>query len=167
MLAFEVEDLAANHAFDGAGGFGDEADDADGAVGLCSELGENLVGKGLERVAGKDGGGFSEGDVAGGLAAAEVVVVERGEIVVDERVGVEHFDRCAQVCDAVGKSSGVRMDGVMVRAASMARTGRRRLPPAKTEWRMAPWIEAGTWVTGGRRRSRARSVRSTPSRRIS
>ena len=55
-----------------------------------------LEGEGLEGVAGEDGDGFAEDDVAGGLAAAEVVVVERGEVVVNEGVGMDHFEGCAE-----------------------------------------------------------------------
>ena len=49
--------------------------------------------------------GFAEDDVAGGLAAAEVVVVEGGEVVVDEGVGVDHLDGCAEIgCSSSGGS---------------------------------------------------------------
>ena len=71
-----------------------------GAVGSC---GDGLEGEGLEGVAGEDGDGFAEDDVAGGLAAAEVVVVEGGEVVVDEGVGVEHLEGCAEVGCAFGE----------------------------------------------------------------
>src|SRR5271157_4187694 len=54
----------------------------------------------LQRVAGKDGGGLAVGFVAGGTPAAQVVVVERGQVVVDERVGVQHLQRRAQLLDA-------------------------------------------------------------------
>ena len=54
-----------------------------------------------------------------------------------------------------------------MRAASMQSTGRRRLPPAKTLWRMARWIEEGVWFSAGMRRSSARSVSSAPQRRVS
>ena len=53
------------------------------AAGAC-RLGDGLKGQSLEGVAGEDGDGFAEDDVAGGLAAAEVVVVEGGQVVVDE-----------------------------------------------------------------------------------
>ena len=69
-------------------------------------LGDGLEGEGLEGIAGEDGGGFAEDDVGGGLTAAEVVVVEGGEVVVDEGVGVEHLERGAQVGDAFGIGSG-------------------------------------------------------------
>jgi hypothetical protein len=65
-----------------------------------------LEGEGLQGVAGQDGGRFAEEDVAGGLAAAEVVVVEGWEIVVDEGVGVEHFQCGTEVGDAFGVVGG-------------------------------------------------------------
>ena len=46
----------------------------------------------LERIAGEKGDGFAVDLVAGGDAAAQVVVVHAGEIVVDEGVGVEALD---------------------------------------------------------------------------
>ena len=45
---------------------------------VARELGDGLEGEGLQGVAGEDGDGFAEDLVAGGLAAAEVVVVEGG-----------------------------------------------------------------------------------------
>ena len=141
VFGFDVDDLAADHAFDGAGGLGDEAEDLDDGCGGNAEVGDDLVGEGLEGVAGEDGDGFSEDDVAGGLAAAEVVVVEGGEVVVDEGIGVEHLDGCAEVCCAFGWLS--RECGAIMRAASMQRMGRRRLPPAKVLWRMARWMDEG------------------------
>jgi hypothetical protein len=40
--------------------------------------------------------------VAGGLAAPEVIVVEGGEVVVDEGIGVEHLEGSAEVSYAFG-----------------------------------------------------------------
>ena len=105
VFAFEVEHLAADHAVDGADGIGDEADDLRGRVGRAVEAGQHFEGAGLQRVAGEDGDGFTEGDVAGGLAAAQVVVVERGQVVVDERVGVKHLDGRAETLDAFGQAA--------------------------------------------------------------
>jgi hypothetical protein len=116
LLAFrlDVDDLAADHAgrergFEvayaadaGADGCGDFAEDADGGVVLAGEVGDGVEGEGLEGVAGEDGDGFAEEDVAGGLAAAKVVVVEGGEVVVDEGVGVEHLEGGAEVGRAFG-----------------------------------------------------------------
>ncbi len=103
MLALDVEHLAADHAVDGADGVGDEADDLHGCGGRRVEAGEDFEGAGLQRIAGEDGDGFAESHVAGWLAAAQVVVVERGQVVVDERVGVQHLDGRAEALDAAGK----------------------------------------------------------------
>ena len=73
------------------------------AAGGAVEAGEDFEGAGLQRVSGEDGDGFAEGHMAGGLAAAQIVVVERGQVVVDERVGVQHLDGCAEVLDASGQ----------------------------------------------------------------
>ena len=113
-FGFDVDDLAADHAgregavgaYSGADGEGDFAEDGDGGGGWCGELRDGLEGEGLEGVAGEDGDGFAEDYVAGGLAAAEVVVVEGGEVVVDEGVGVDHLDGCAEVGCAFGDVAG-------------------------------------------------------------
>ena len=102
------------------------------AAGGRVESGQHLEGAGLQGVAGQDGDGFAEGLVAGGLAAAQIVVVQGGQIVVDERVGVEHLQGRAQAGNSWGQRAGMGTRGLN------ASTGRRRLPPAKTEWRMAP-----------------------------
>ena len=100
VFAFDVEHLAADHAFDRAHGIGDEADDLDRRGGRALESGQHLEGAGLQRVAGQDGDGFAKGLVAGGLAAAQVVVVQGGQIVVDQRIGVEHLQGRAQAGDS-------------------------------------------------------------------
>ena len=46
-----------------------------------------------ERVAGKDGNGLAEARVAAWLAAAQVVVVERRQIVVNQRKGMDELKR--------------------------------------------------------------------------
>ncbi len=73
----------------------------DGRLGRALEAGQHLEGAGLQRVAGQDGDGLAKGHVAGGLAAAQVVVVEGRQVVVDERVGVEHLEGRAQPLNAL------------------------------------------------------------------
>ncbi len=51
---------------------------------------------GVEPVAGQDRDVLAERDVAGRPAAAQVVVVHRGEVVVDQRIGVDQLDRDRQ-----------------------------------------------------------------------
>ena len=72
---------------------GEDQLDAGFGVGMGVGLGQDLEGAGLERVAGEDGGGFVEGDVHGGAAAAQGVVVHRRQVVVHERIRVHQFDR--------------------------------------------------------------------------
>ena len=111
----DVHDLAADHAGgEGSGkvgsdacadGDGDGLEDGYDGRGGRGEFGDGLEGDGLEGVAGEDGGGFAEDYVAGGLAAAEVVVVEGGKVVVDEGVGVEHLKGRAKGCRAFGEGA--------------------------------------------------------------
>ena len=77
------------------GGHG--AEDRDHRCGAGRADRHGLEGEGLERVAGENGGGFAEDDVAGRLAAAKIVVVERGQVIVDEGVGVEHLQRGSEL----------------------------------------------------------------------
>jgi hypothetical protein len=77
-------------------------EDRDGGGRWRGERGDSLKGEGLEGVTCEDGGGFTEDNVAGRLAATEVVVVEGREIVVDEGVGVEHLEGCTKVGYAFG-----------------------------------------------------------------
>jgi len=51
--------------------------------------GQETEGLGQEGVSGKNGGGLVELDMGGGPAAAQRAVVHAGEVIMDERVGVE------------------------------------------------------------------------------
>ena len=59
------------------------------AVGLRQQLESQR----LQRIAGEQGGRFAVADVAGGLAAAQGVVIHGRHIVVHQRVNVDAFDR--------------------------------------------------------------------------
>src|ERR1700722_11440132 len=96
-FGFDVHDLAADHA---GRELGVEVADrayagADGEGYFAEERYRCCGGRGGR--AGEDDGGFAEEDMAGGLPAAKVVVVEVGKFVVDEGVGVEHLQCCAEV----------------------------------------------------------------------
>ena len=132
VFAFDIEHLAADHAIDRADGVGNEANDLHRGCGWTFKPGEHFKGAGLQCVASQDGDGLAEGYVTGGLAAAQVVVVESGQVVVDKRVGVEHLEGRAEALDSLGSLPA------MVTPAWWASTGLRRFPPAKREWRMAP-----------------------------
>jgi hypothetical protein len=79
-----------------------------------------------QRVACQDGRGLAELLVAGGPAAAQVVVVERRQVVVNERVGMDELERARQVQQAGGAPPTAA-------APSRQRIGRMRLPPPSTE----------------------------------
>ena len=63
-----------------------------GSPRLLAEVAERL---GVEPVAGEDRDVLAELHVGGRLAAAQVVVVHRRQVVVDQRVGVDQLDRAA------------------------------------------------------------------------
>ena len=72
-----------------------------------------------QRVARQHGDAFAENFVVGGLAAAEIVVVHRRQIVVDERVGVDALD-------GAGERHGV---GFAAAAGGGGREAKRRAHP--------------------------------------
>ena len=80
-----------------------------------------------QRVARQHGDAFAEDLVVGRLAAAEIVVVHRRQIVVDERVGVDALDGAGQR-QGVGFACRRRP-----RRPPGTSAGRIRLPPAKSE----------------------------------
>jgi hypothetical protein len=77
----------------------------------------------LQRVAREERRGLVELHVAGGLSAAKHVVVHAGQVVVDERVGMDHLDRRGRHLQAI---SGRRR--LSRGEHSIART---RLPPVQ------------------------------------
>ena len=68
---------------------------AHGAVGVGGGIGQHLEGERLQGVAGEDGGRLVEGAVHRRLAAAKVVVVHAGQVVMDQRIAVQKLDRRA------------------------------------------------------------------------
>ena len=89
-------------------------------------LGEEPDRLGEEPVAGEDRHVLAVLDVRGRPPAAQLVVVHRGQVVVDQRVGVDQLDRGG----GGQHRSGV---GPIARAVASASTGRIRLPPASSE----------------------------------
>ena len=126
-LAFRrhVDHLAAGHAARAGGVRQRQHQLAAGLrVGMGVGLGQDLEGAGLQGVAGQDGGGFVEGAVGAGLAAAQIVVVHGGQVVVHQAVGVQHFD-------AGGDAGGAGLGDAEQAATSTTRKPRRRLPPPR------------------------------------
>ena len=80
-----------------------------------------------ETVAGEDRHVLAEGHVTGGLAAPQLVVVHRRQVVVDQRVGVDHLDRGGE------RQHLLRDRGRAPRRWRARAPGRMRLPPASSE----------------------------------
>ena len=119
----EVERLTERHAVPAAG-LGEQQDQlgANGGIGMRLRIAQNFEGERQQRVAGKDGGRLVEGDMQRGAAAADGVVVHRRQIVMHQGVAMHAFERASG-----GKASSGAMPNI--RADSMRRNGRNRLPP--------------------------------------
>ena len=73
--------------------------------GRTTQVRHHFVGVGLKGVTGKNGHGFAEGFVACGASTAKIVVVECGKVVVDQGIGVQHFDGCTEIGDTIRQSA--------------------------------------------------------------
>ena len=93
LVGLEIEALAADHA-GGTASLRKPRDQlrAHGRVGMCLRPGEHGEGQRQQRVAGQDRGPLVEGLVHGGPAAAQVVVVHGGQVVVHQRVAVHALE---------------------------------------------------------------------------
>ena len=96
LFGFQVHHLPAGHArgASGARQLGDQLD-ADIGIGMRRFGRHHFERQRVERIAGEDRGRFIPRLVYGGLAAAQVVVVHRRQVVVDQRIDVDAFDRGA------------------------------------------------------------------------
>ena len=94
MLGDQIDHLAADHA-GGAGSGGECRDElaAHRRIAMRVGIGQHLEGSGQQAVAGEHRGRLVEFLVAGRAAAAQIAVVHRRQIVMDERIGVDHLDR--------------------------------------------------------------------------
>ena len=93
---------------------------------IASSVGEDVEGQRQQRVAGEDRRRLVEGLVDRRPAAAEVVVVHRRQVVMDEAVGMDAFERRG------GGDDRPRRSAPKSCAASMRTNGRRRLPRPST-----------------------------------
>jgi hypothetical protein len=100
-LGLDVHDLPAHHA-PRSGGPGHGAHHLADHARVSGTGGDQLEGQGEERVAGQDGHGFAEHLVIGQPAPPVVVVVHGGQVVVDERVGVDQLERARRGDDRLG-----------------------------------------------------------------
>src|SRR5258708_3740579 len=86
ILGLEIHDLSANHAVYGSSPSGDLFDNAHAPCSLARQLTHNFVGICLKRIAREDRNGFTKDDMTGRLAPSQIVIVECGKIIVDQRI---------------------------------------------------------------------------------
>ena len=70
------------------------------------ETGHDFVSLCLKSVTGKDGDGLAENHMASRFATTEIVIIEGREIVMNERIGMQHFQSATQLFNALGKATG-------------------------------------------------------------
>jgi hypothetical protein len=95
-FTLDIEDFSADKSV-GSSGLGENADGLAGADWVDGGLSEDFECESEESISGEDGEGFSEYLMASGAASAEVVIVDSGEIVVDQAKTVYEFDCAASV----------------------------------------------------------------------
>ena len=108
VFALEIQHLSANHAVHSSHSVGNERDNLHRRRGRRVKAGQHLEGARLQSVAGENSYCFSELHVAGGLAAAQIVVIQRRQVVVNQRVGVQHLQSRAQPGNSLGHRAGNR-----------------------------------------------------------
>ncbi len=93
FCGLHVDHLPADHAV-AARGLRQMSDELAPHFGgrMGRRIGEDFERDGEEPIARKDGGGFIEGAVGGGPAPAQIVIVHGRKVVMDQRIGVQHFD---------------------------------------------------------------------------
>ena len=73
--------------------------------------------------------GLTEDFVARGPSPSQVIVVQRREIIVDERIGVQHLERGAQVFNSRWKGSGDHPSGFQAQNRPQALAARENTVP--------------------------------------
>jgi hypothetical protein len=111
-LCFKIFDLSANHSVNGASAPSYLFNDFYAIFRGALQPRQDFIRLRLKRVAGKDRQGFPKDDVAGWLAAAEIVIVERRQIVMNERLCMQHFQCAAQFFHAFRQASGDHARGL-------------------------------------------------------
>ena len=92
-FGFKIGDLTPDHAVSRAGAGSNGAHDLDAPVVCQGRSGQHLECQRQQGVTGQYGHRFAEFLVASRLAPAQVVIVQRGQIVMNQGVGVDAFQR--------------------------------------------------------------------------
>ena len=102
-LPFDVVNLAGDHAAHRSGGSCEFLNEADFPMSVdMRQTRHDFKGERAKSIAGENSDGIAEHFVARRPAAAKVVVIHGGKVVVDQRIGVDHFQRGSSIFDAGG-----------------------------------------------------------------
>jgi hypothetical protein len=102
----QVDRLAASHAA-GAAGVSEQGNHFELPTRLVEWLaGEKLESQRLQAVADQQGGWFVEFNMAGRAAATQHVVVHARQVVMNQRIGVDQFDRAADDVEVFRRGAG-------------------------------------------------------------
>src|SRR5579863_5494438 len=100
MFGLEIDDLASDHTVNGAGAARDLLDQTDASFGWALQPRQDFVSPSLQSVACENSDSFPIYFVTSRAAAPQIIVVESGKIVVDQRVSVQHFHCGPEVFDS-------------------------------------------------------------------
>src|SRR6266700_1733067 len=107
-FGLDIRNLAANHSVNRAGGSSNFHDDGGAALcggGCCTDCFERQSQESIPR---EDGGGLAEFLVASRFAAAEVIVVQSRQIIVNQGIGVDELDGASGMkrgCEIAGENT--------------------------------------------------------------
>src|SRR2546429_7479785 len=91
-FGFDVCDLATDHSVDGAGGRCNFCENGGATLRSGRRRTDSFESQRQESIASEDGDGFAKFPMASGLAAAEVIVVQCRQVIVNQGVGVDEFN---------------------------------------------------------------------------
>ena len=97
-----VGHLSADHSAIGARGLRHHCNNGDAPLRVHRSESQRLKRERQQRVTRQDGDGLAKYFVIGGLAAPQIVIIERGQIVVDQRIRVYEFKRASDLHGAGG-----------------------------------------------------------------
>jgi len=104
IVGLKVDHLTADHA-ERAGGLGQSGDQftANLGIGMGGGMSQHFEGAGQQGIAGEESGLLIELTMTGRAAPAQIVIIHAGQIIVDQRIAMDHFDRTG---DADGGAFG-------------------------------------------------------------
>ena len=126
-LGLQIHRLTADHAARPTGA-GERRHHSHARLGAQPRrLGQGLEGQRLERVAGQDRRRLVEGAMTGRTPATQVVVVHRRQIVVDQRIGVDHLDGAGRAVEQGGLESERLAGGIGEQRTDTLAAGQHRV----------------------------------------